>query len=97
MTNLIKTGQLFFSVAIIAYGIQQIVIKDFRPQILPGFPAWAHDYSIFAIVTGIIMIVAGLIISGIFKVEENHRKTICLYLGFYFLGLIIFSHIPYLL
>lgn len=97
MTNFIKTGRLFFGLGIIAYGIQQIVIRDFRPQILPGFPAWAHDYSIFAIVTGVIMVVVGLIISGIFKVEDVYRKTTCLYLGFYFLTLILVSHIPYLL
>lgn len=97
MTNLIKTGRLFFGLGIISYGIQQIVIRDFRPQILPGFPAWAHDYSIFAIVTGVVMVVLGLIISGIFKVEDVYRKTICLYLGFYFLALIVVSHIPYLL
>ncbi|MEJ7682533.1 MAG: hypothetical protein WKG06_32700 [Segetibacter sp.] len=48
MTNLIKTGRLFFGLGIIAYGIQQIVIRDFRPQILPGFPAWAHDSSCVA-------------------------------------------------
>jgi uncharacterized membrane protein YphA (DoxX/SURF4 family) len=97
MINLLKTGRLFFGLGIIAYGIQQTVIRDFRPQILPGFPAWAHDYSIFAIITGVIMVVVGLIISGIFKVEHVYKKTICLYLGFYFLALIVVSHIPYLL
>lgn len=97
MTSFIKTGRLFFSLSIIAYGIQQIVIRDFRPQILPGFPAWAHEYSVFAIVTGVIMVVAGLTISGIFKVTEANRKSIFLYLGFYFLALLIVSHIPYLL
>lgn len=96
-TNLIKIGRLFFSLGIIAYGIQQIVIRDFRPQILPGFPAWAHEYSIFAIVTGIVMVIAGLIISGVFNVTEANKKNICLYFGFYFLALIIVSHIPYLL
>ncbi len=88
---------MFFSLGVIAYGIQQIVIKDFRPQILPGFPAWAHEYSIFAIVTGVLMIIIGLIISGLFNITEVNKKMISLYLGFYFLALIIFSHIPYLL
>ncbi len=97
MTSLIKTGRLFFGLGIIAYGTQQIVIRDFRPQILPGFPAWAHENSIFAIVTGVIMIIIGLIISGLLKVTEANKKNISLYLGFYFLALIIVSHIPYLL
>lgn len=95
--NLIKIGRLFFGFGIISYGIQQIVIRDFRPQILPGFPAWAHKYSVFAIVAGAAMVIIGLIISGLFKVKEANKKSISLYLGFYFLALIIVSHIPYLL
>jgi uncharacterized membrane protein YphA (DoxX/SURF4 family) len=97
MSTFIKMGHLFFGIGITAYGIQQIVIRDFRPQILPGFPAWAHQYSIFPIVTGIIMVIIGFIVSGIFGVEEAYKKKTCLYLGFYFLALIIVSHIPYLL
>ena len=95
--NLVKIGRLFYGLGIISYGIQQIVIRDFRPQILPGFPAWAHEYSVFAIVTGVIMVITGLIISGLFKVEAANKKASCLYLGVYFLALIIVSHIPYLL
>lgn len=95
--KLIKVGRLFCGLGIISYGIQQIVIRDFRPQILPGFPAWAHEYSVFAILTGVIMVVIGLVISGLFKVNDANKKSICLYLGFYFLALIIVSHIPYLL
>ncbi len=97
MISLNKIGYLFFGLGIIAYGIQQIVIKDFRPQILPDFPAWAHEYSVVAIVTGVIMVAMGLIISGLFGLSEIYRVKMCLYLGFYFLALIIVSHIPYLL
>jgi uncharacterized membrane protein YphA (DoxX/SURF4 family) len=97
MTNPIKAGHVFFGVGIIAYGIQQIVIRDFRPQILPGFPAWAHEYSFFAIFTGLVMVATGLVISGIITATEAHKKKVCLYLGFYFLALIIVCHIPYLL
>ena len=97
MINLSKTGHLFYGLGITSYGIQQIVIRDFRPQILPGFPSWAHEYSIFAIVTGVIMVITGIIISGLFKVKCTYKKSIALYLGFYFLTLIFVSHIPYLL
>ena len=97
MINFSKVGHLFYGAGIVAYGTQQIVIRDFRPQILPGFPAWVHEYSVFAIVTGVIMVTIGIIISGLFKVKEANKKSICLYLGFYFLALIIVSHIPYLL
>jgi hypothetical protein len=95
--NFTTIGRLFFSLGIIAYGTQQIVIGDFRPQILPGFPALVHEYKVFPLLTGIIMVVSGLWISGLFKVKEDFKQRICLYLGGYFLALILFSHIPYLL
>ena len=43
------------------------------------------------------MVIIGLIVSGLFGFTDVYRKKICLYLGFYFLALIIVSHIPYLL
>jgi uncharacterized membrane protein YphA (DoxX/SURF4 family) len=97
MTNLVKTGRLFFGLGITVYGIQQIVIRDFRPQILPGFPAWVHTIVALPIVTGLVMVFIGLIIAGLFGVKDAARKKICLYLGLYFLALIVVSHIPYLL
>ena len=97
MFNLTKVGRLFFGLGIIAYGIQQIVIRDFRPQILPNFPSWAHTIILLPILTGLAMIAAGFIVGGIIRVEINLRKKIPLYLGFYFFALIFLSHIPYLL
>ncbi len=97
MINPVKVGRLFYSLGIIAYGIQQIAIRDFRPQIVPGFPAWVHEYSIFAIVTGIIMVTLGLMMAGLSGLKDRHRIKIAIYLGFYFLALIFVSHIPYLL
>lgn len=92
-----KLGRLFYGLGIIAYGIQQIVIRDFRPQILPGFPAWAHATPMLPILTGIVMIVAGILVSGIYSVSDHLRMRVALYLGFYFFALIFLSHIPYLL
>ena len=77
--------------------MQQIVIKDFRPEILPPFPAWAHQYIIFPVLTGIALIIAGVIITGVFKTKKINPKKLCLYLGFYFLVLIILCHLPYTL
>lgn len=94
---MIKIGRVFYGLGIIAYGVQQLVIRDFRPQILPGFPAWAHEYSFFSLVTGVIMVVTGFIVSGLLKIKDANKKSICLYLAFYFLALIIAGHIPYLL
>lgn len=97
MFNLTKVGRLFYGLGIIAYGLQQIIILDFRPQILPNFPSWAHTNIILPVLTGLAMIAAGLVVSGIPRVDVNLRKKIALYMGFYFFALILLSHIPYLL
>jgi len=94
-TTFIKTGRAFYGIGIIAFGMQQIIIRDFRPEILPPFPAWAHSYIFFPYITGITLVIAGIIISGLLTIKENIRKKICLYLGFYFLLLIIICHLPY--
>ncbi|MEO8852127.1 MAG: DoxX family membrane protein [Ginsengibacter sp.] len=92
---LIKTGRTFFATGIIAFGIQQLIIGDFRPEILPPFPALLHEYVVFPLITGIALIIAGIIILGLFAIKENTRKKTCLYLGIYFLLLIVICHIPY--
>jgi uncharacterized membrane protein YphA (DoxX/SURF4 family) len=97
MINLNKVGRLFYGLGIIAYGLQQIIILDFRPQILPNFPSWAHANIVMPVLTGLAMIAAGLIVSGIIRIDVNFKKKIALYMGFYFFALIILSHIPYLL
>lgn len=97
MKQLIKTGRLFYGIGIVALGIHQLIIKDFRPEILPPFPAWAHKYIVFPILAGIALIIAGIIISGFFKSKRIDTKNICLYLGFSFIVLIITCHLPYTL
>src|SRR3954471_19315593 len=97
MINLIKAGRLFYGLGIVAYGVQQLIIKDFRPEILPPFPAWAHGYVVFPFITGVALIFAGITISGLFKIKEATAKKICLYLGFYFLALLVLCHLPYTL
>src|SRR4051794_27033789 len=97
MNALLKTGRQFYGLGIIAYGVQQIVIQDFRPQIVPLFPVWAHQFSVFPIVTGLAMILFGAVVAGLFKMKAFDARKACLYLGFYFSVLILSCHIPYLL
>jgi hypothetical protein len=98
LTNqLIKTGRVFYGISIIAFGIQQLVIKDFRPEILSPFPAWAHKHVVFPYFTGVALIFFGIIICGLFNLKKISTKSICAYLGLYFLALIIFCHLPYIL
>lgn len=91
----INLGRSFYAIGIIVFGLQQIIIRDFRPEILSPFPSWAHEYFFFPLVTGIALIICGFLISGLFTKNEKTGKTICLYLGLYFLLLIIISHLPY--
>ena len=97
MKQLTKIGRFLYGIGIAAVGIHQLVIKEFRPEILSPFPAWAHKYIAFPILTGIALIFAGTIISGLFKIKFVSTKNICLYLGFCFLALFITSHLPYIL
>ncbi len=97
MKQLTKVGRLFYGIGIVTLGIHQLVIKDFRPEILPPFPAWAHKYIVFPILTGIALLFAGIIILGLFKIKFVSAKNICLYLGFCFLAFIITCHLPYIL
>ncbi|MEP6676204.1 MAG: hypothetical protein ABJA78_13665 [Ferruginibacter sp.] len=97
MKQLIKTGRLLYGIGIAALGIHQLIIKDFRQEILPAFPAWAHQYTVFPILAGIALLFAGIIISGLIKIKSVSAKSTCIYLGFFFLVLIITCHLPYIL
>src|SRR6476469_6053164 len=97
MINLIKAGRLFYGLGMIAYGVQQLVIKDFRPEILPPFPAWAHRYVAFPFITGVALIFAGIVITGVCTIKGVNTKKICLCTGLYFLALLILCHLPYTL
>ena len=93
----IKTGRFFYGIGIAATGFHQLLIKDFRPEILPSFPAWAHTCIVFPMLTGIALLIAGIIIAGLFTIKWVSTKTICLWLGFFFLAIIITCHLPYIL
>ncbi len=95
--QLLTTGRLLYGIGIAATGIHQLIIKSFRPEILPAFPAWPHHYSVFPIITGIALLLAGIIISGLFTIKTISTKTVCLYTGFFFLAIIISCHLPYIL
>lgn len=82
MFNLTKVGRLFYGLAIIAYGLQQIFILDFRPQILPNFPSWAHTNIVLPVLTGLAMIAVGLTVSGMIRFGVNVKKKMALYMGF---------------
>src|SRR5450631_4117373 len=88
--TILRIGRFLYGFSIVAVGIHQIILKDFRPEILAPFPNWAHAHAIFPVLTGIVLIVAGILIAGF------SAKNICLYVGFLFLTLIITSQLPYI-
>ena len=97
MTQLTKIGRLLYGIGLVAVGVHQLLLKDFRPEILSPFPAWPHEYVVFPILAGIALIFSGALISGLFKTKPVIKKNTCLYLGFCFLALIITCHLPYIL
>ena len=97
MEQLTKIGRLLYGLGLVGAGIHQLLLKDFRPEILPPFPAWAHQYAVFPILAGIALIFSGSMISGVFMTRPVIQKNICLYAGFSFLAIIITCHLPYVL
>ena len=90
MNTFIRIGRFLYGFSMVAVGVHQIILKDFRPEILSPFPNWARANIFFPVLTGIVLIVAGMIIAG-FK-----AKNTCLFLGYLFLTLIIISQLPYI-
>lgn len=90
-TTIIRIGRFLYGFSMVAIGIHQILLRDFRPEVLPPFPAWAHSHMIFPVLFGVFLIIAGIMIVGF------NGKNICLVLGFLFLTLIITCHLPYIL
>jgi uncharacterized membrane protein len=97
MESLTKIGRLLYGIGLVAVGIHQLLLKDFRPEILPPFPAWAHQFVIFPILAAIALIFSGIMISGLFTTRPVIAKYICLSAGFCFLILVITCHLPYVL
>lgn len=88
---IIKTGRFLYGFSMVAVGLHQIIIRDFRPEVLPPLPAWAHTHTIFPVLTGIVLTAAGIMIAGF-----NSKKA-CLFLGYVFLTLFVLCHLPYIL
>jgi len=97
MKQLIRIGRFLYGIGIASLGAHQLITQTFRPDILPPFPAWAHQYVVFAILAGIALIIAGTIISGLLNTSMVSTRHVCLNLGFCFLVLFIFCHLPYIL
>jgi uncharacterized membrane protein YphA (DoxX/SURF4 family) len=92
--NYSRLGRILYGIGIAAYGIQQIIIRDYRPAIVPEWPLWPHSTAAFPYATGALLLIAGLALIGLFKLNEKMLRNISLALGIYFLILIVCFHIP---
>ena len=97
LNQLTRMGRFLYGIGIAAIGIHQFIIKDFRPDILPPFPAWAHQYIAFPLLAGAALVFAGTVIAGLLKIKIASPRRVSLYLGFCFLVLIITCYLPYIL
>jgi uncharacterized membrane protein YphA (DoxX/SURF4 family) len=96
-TALIKTGRFLYALGIAAVGIHMVILHDFRPEILPAFPAWAHRLVFIPVATGIAFLVCAVVISGLVVIKPASKKMVCLWLGFFFLFVLMTCHLPYTL
>ncbi len=90
MRGFIKTGCCFYGFAIVVYGFQQLAYGNFRDVQLPAWQFHIPGLTIWAFITGLVLIATGAAI--IFDIKA---KKILLLLGAIFLSLVCFVHVPY--
>lgn len=91
MSKSIQLGRLFFAVAMLAFGIQQFIIADFVPGLVP-LPAWFPVRWLWAYLIGLALIAAGASI----LVNQQARRMAAL-LGLLWLLWVVLLHVPRLI
>lgn len=86
--SLTVIGRVFFAAAMIANGIQQIVIGDFV-RLVPKLPEWIPGQPIWARVVGAILILIGIEIF-----EEKRTRQAATGLGALLFLCLVFRHLP---
>jgi uncharacterized membrane protein len=84
MRILTTTGRLFVAIAMVAFGVQHFIYRDFVTRVVPQLPAWIPAHSLLACVFGAFLIVAGTAI-----IIGKEGRTIALLLG----GVILLSFV----
>jgi uncharacterized membrane protein YphA (DoxX/SURF4 family) len=79
MKYLLLLSRAFFGIGIIGIGAQQIFYREFRPFIIPFWPAAFPSQSTWAYIAGAILILAGILICLI-----RNARLICLLLAIFF-------------
>jgi len=81
-------GRLFFAIAMVASGIQQIVTAKFV-RLVPPLPAWVPSHSFWAYLVGLLLLAAGAAIGAGRMVREAAAV-----LGAMILLAFLFLHLP---
>src|ERR1700710_2897345 len=90
MEILIKIARISYGILIAALGVQQVFYTEFRPVILPPWPASLPGYVFVVYLLSAVLIIAGAAI--VFNIKT---KMVSLILGGIFLLLLVFCQIPY--
>ena len=91
MDKTIRLGQYFFAVSMAAFGIQQFIIADFVPGLVP-VSAGMPGRSFLVYLTGLVLIIAGASLLA----NQKARLMACL-LGLLWLFCVILLHVPKLI
>ena len=75
MDNLTRVGRIFFGICLAGIGIQQFQYGEFRPVIVPDWPAWLHNSSVAAYIFGAALVIAGAIIAFASKARNTAIVT----------------------
>jgi uncharacterized membrane protein len=78
MKNCVMIGRVFFAVSMIASGLQQLIRQDFV-RLVPKLPSWVPASSMWAILSGALLVAAGLAI-----LFERKRVPAAILLGTFF-------------
>jgi len=89
MGNLIKAGRLFFAICIAGLAGQQFFDGEFRPVLIPPYGHFPEEIVLVYLLS-LVLIAAAFAI-----VIDRNARTASLLLGFLFLALFVFCHMPY--
>jgi len=90
MPNLSNLGRIFYGIAIAVMGFQTIYYTDFPYMLIPPKHLWMTGLSIFAYISGTLLILAGISI-----VFDKKTMSISLFLGSVLLLIFCFYYVPY--
>jgi uncharacterized membrane protein YphA (DoxX/SURF4 family) len=81
MKNLLWPGRFFYGIGVAGIGLQQFIYSEFRPVLLPYWPASVPGQNILAYLAGALLILAGLAII----LDKKGRIACYILAGFFFL------------